>query len=348
MRQLTCTAPGVLEWRDVPEPRGPDIGEAVVRPLTVARCELDPLLIASGPTSAAGFAVGHEAIVEVVAVGESVTNVREGDLAGCSFQLCCGQCEACAGGHTALCEAYPILSDYGMQPLSGTEYGGMLSDLVLVPHADAMLVPVPTGLDPITIASAADNIADGYRAVAPHLAESPGSDVLVVCHGGPSIALYATWTAIVLGAPSVTFETDDEPALRAAAAMGATATRTDFGRRAGRWPLVVDCGTRRDGLVHAIESTEPEGTLHSVSYYADAMTPIPLGKLYTRGISFYTGRVHSAAVLGEVLALLERHPAPALVPPTVIAWDDAPERYAADDALKLVVARSPETMQAVA
>ncbi len=71
-----------------------------------------------------------------------------------------------------------MLSDYGMQTLSGVEYGGMLSDLVRVPHANAMMTVVPAGLDPVKLASVADDVCDGYRAVSPHLAARPGADVL--------------------------------------------------------------------------------------------------------------------------------------------------------------------------
>jgi alcohol dehydrogenase len=144
---------------------------------------------------------------------------------------------------------------------------------------------------------------------------------------------------MALGAGGVTFESDDDEALRLAADMGADAVPSDFGRRRGRWPLVVDCGTRPEALVHALESTAPEGVLHSVSYYGEPMTPVPLGKLYTRGIHFHTGRVHSAGVLPEVLALLaDGTLTPGTVPPTVIPWDAARDHYL-DDAVKLVVTR---------
>jgi alcohol dehydrogenase len=329
----------VLEWRNVPEPELTGKDSALIRPVAVARCELDPTLVMGGPRTPEGFAVGHEAIVEVVAVGDDVGHVKPGDLVACSFQVCCGRCRSCVSGRTALCDDYPILSDFGMQPLSGVEYGGMIADLVHVPHAAAMLQPIPPGVDPVIIASVADNLADGYRTVVPHLAEQPGVDVLVVCHGGPSVALYATLAAIASGAGSVTFESDDDRSLEAAATLGADAVRTDFGRRAGRWPIVVDCGSRVEGLHHALESTEPEGTLHSVSYYADPMTPMPLLKLYTRGIRFFTGRVHSAALLPELLdAIGDGTLDPGAVRPSVVAWDDAPERYL-DDAIKVVVAR---------
>jgi alcohol dehydrogenase len=297
------------------------------------------LLVALGPTTADGFAVGHEAVVEVLEVGSEVDSVVPGDVAACSFQLSCGRCAMCAGGRTAACERYPILSDYGMQPLSGVEYGGMLSDVVLVPHADAMLAGLPRGADPVTFASVTDNVADGYRAVAPHLKARPGAPVLVVCHGSRSIALYATLAALALGAGSVTFESDDDAALDVAAALGASPISADFTTRNGRWPIVIDCGSRPDALLHAIDSAAAEGVVHSVSYFPGPVDGIPLGKMYTRGVSLVTGRVQSAALLGPVLDLVgngtlnvER------VPSTTIAWEHAPKHYL-DDAIKLVVVR---------
>ena len=47
MKQLTCTGPSAIEWRDVPEPRLQGGGEALVRPLAVARCDID-LFLTSG------------------------------------------------------------------------------------------------------------------------------------------------------------------------------------------------------------------------------------------------------------------------------------------------------------
>jgi alcohol dehydrogenase len=340
MRQLSCTAKGRLEWRDVAEPELPGPQGALVRPIAVARCEIDPLLISAGPVRAPEFAVGHEAIAEVVAVGPDVAGVHPGDLAAVSFQLSCGTCGRCRAGRSANCERYPILSDYGMEPLSGVEYGGMLADLVAVPHAAAMLVPIPAGLDPAELASAADNIADGYRAVAPHLRERPGAPVLIACHGVPAIASYAAQVALALGSAEVTFASEDKRVLDLAAELGATALLTDWGRRPGRWPIVVDCGTSRAGLRYAISCCEPDGILQSVSYYPAAGTDLPLGKLYTLGIAFHIGRVHSAAVTPAVVELAASGAiSPGAVTTKTIAWDESPDHYLAD-AVKLVVTRA--------
>jgi len=340
MRQLTCTAPGVVRWLDVPEPSIVDPTDALVRPVAVARCEIDQFLILAGPSGEDGFALGHEAVVEVAAVGSEVEGLGVGELALPSFQVSCGACPSCRRGHTANCDRYPVLSDFGMQPLSGVEYGGMLADLVRVPHADAMLTPLPAGLDPVAVASVPDNVVDGYRAVAPHLRQRPGADVLVACHGTPSIGLYAAQSALALGAGTVTVAGAEDEILALAERIGATPLRTDFGDRAGRWPIVVDCGQRVEGLHWAIRATEPEGSLHSVSYYAaEPMVPMPLGRLYTLGIDFRIGRAHSAALLAEVIDVVaEGRLHPEQVTTSVIGWEDAPDLYTVDT-VKLVVSR---------
>ena len=335
-------ARGAVGWLDVPEPGIVDPTDALVRPVAVARCEIDPFLVLAGPTAEDGFALGHEAVVEVMAVGPEVEGLGLGELALPSFQISCGACPTCRRGHTANCERYPVLSDFGMQPLSGVEYGGMLSDLVRVPHAHAMLTPLPAGLDPVAVASVPDNVVDGYRAVAPHLRQRPGADVLVACHGTPSIGLYAAQSAMALGADTVTVAGADDAILALAERVGATPLRTDFGDRTGRWPIVVDCGHRVEGLHWAIRATEPEGILHSVSYYAaEPMVPMPLGRLYTLGIDFRIGRAHSAALVAEVVALVaDGRLHPEQVTTSVIDWEDAAERYT-DDTVKLVVFRPP-------
>jgi len=386
MRQLTCVGPGKIEWQDVPEPRiGGDL-EALVRPLTVARCDIDRLLIDGTVPQRGPFALGHEAVVEIVALGDQVRGLALGQRAVVSFQLSCGECRACKLGHTANCDRYPSLSDYGMQPLSGVEYGGMLSDLVRVPHASAMLQPISPRTDALALASvsdnvldgyravaphlrerpasdvlivhhggssialyaaqaalalasASDNVLDGYRAVAPHLRERPASDVLIVHHGGSSIALYAAQAALALGATRVDFASDDAETLALAERLGAHALQTDFGRRLRRYPIVVDYGIRPEGLDFALRCTEPEGICQSVSLYL-APIPLPLVRMYTHGVRFCIGRCNAAALLREVVPLIESgRLQPGNVTTKIVEWEDAADAFA-EPAIKLVVRRS--------
>ena len=340
MKQLTCTGPSAIEWRDVPEPRLQGGGEALVRPLAVARCDIDLFLTSGLFPAREPFALGHECVAEIVELGDAVRGFEVGQRAVVSFQVSCGTCRSCAAGHTANCDRYPVLSDYGMQPLSGVEYGGMLADVVRVPHAAAMLAPIAPALDSAALASVSDNVLDGYRAVAPHLAATPGADVLIVCHGLKSVPLYAAQAAIALGAAHVDYASDDAEALALAERLGARPLRTDFEKPERRYPIVVDAGLTPVGLRYAIRATAPEGTLQSVSFYAGGDTPMPLGRLYTLGIRFFTGRAHAAALLRAVMPLIEDgRLRPQDVTTRVVDWDDAPAAYG-EPAIKLVVQRS--------
>src|SRR2546428_1505410 len=266
MSQHAVSDPHQLEGRDVPDPLLEGDTEALVRPLAVARCDID-LFLTSGFVPLRGpFALGHEAIAEVVDVGDSVPGLTKGQRAVVSFEVSCGNCRSCHAGHTANCDRYPVLSDYGMQPLSGVEYGGMLSDLVRVPHAATMLASVAPGLDPVALASVSDNVLDGYRAVAPHLAALPGADVLIVCHGGKSIPLYAVQAAVALGAGSGDYASDSAEALGLAERLGARPLETNFEKPKRRYPIALDAGVTPAGLQYAIRATEPEGILQSVSF----------------------------------------------------------------------------------
>lgn len=141
-------------------------------------------------------------------------------------------------------------------------------------------------------------------------------------------------------AGSVTFANDSVEALELASELGAIPRETDFGKRAGRFPIVMDCGLRSEGLNYSLGSTEPEGICQSVSFFPGAKTPVPLGKLYTLGIQFFIGRAHAASLLPEVMPLIESgRLAPEKVTTRVVAWEEAPEAYL-EHALKLVVSRA--------
>src|SRR6185295_2587419 len=323
MRQLTCSAPNTIGWQDVPEPRLEGDGEALVRPLSVARCDIDLFLTCGLFPSRGPFALGHEGIAEILELGDAVRGLEVGQRVVVAFQVSCGTCSSCVAGHTGNCDKYPVLSDYGMQPLSGIEYGGMLSDVVRVPWAAAMLAPVARNLDSVALGSVSDNVLDGYRAVAPHLAVLPGADVLIVCHGLKSVPLYAAQTALALGAGRVDYASDDAEALALAERLGAHPIRTDFEKPERLYPIVVDAGLTPAGLRYAIRATAPEGTLQTVSFYAGGDTPMPLGRLYTLGIRFFIGRAHAAALMRDVMPLIEAgRLRPADVTTRVVDWED--------------------------
>jgi threonine dehydrogenase-like Zn-dependent dehydrogenase len=306
MRQLTFLAPGKFEWRDVAAPRISDDRQAIVRPLAVARCDLD-LYIAVGAAPFTGpFAFGHEAVAEVVEAGDSA-GVRPGDRVVVPFQISCGDCDNCQRGFTNSCSAVPLYAAYGLAGNGRQDFGGALADLMLVPYANHMLVPLPAGVDPVTAASACDNIADGWRGVAPHLAARPGASVLVVGGLAQSVGIYAAGAAVALGAGRVLYLDDNDVNRACATAMGADVAPLALadGRRADeQFEIVVEAAGNAPALAFAIRSTAPNGMLTSVSMHFAAETPVPLTQAYYRGLTFHTGRVQSRPLLPDVLGCI--------------------------------------------
>jgi alcohol dehydrogenase len=354
MRQWTFIAPGTFERREVPAPKIENGRQAIVRPLAVARCDLD-LYIATGLAPYPGpFAFGHEAVAEVVDAGEAA-NVQPGSRVVVPFQISCGTCVACGRGFTNSCTAVPMRSAYGLKPTCGHEWGGALSDLMLVPFADHMLVKAPPNLDPVAIASAADNIPDGWRAVSEPLKQFPGANVLVVGGAAQSVGLYAAGAAVALKAGRVLYLDDDAGRRKAAAAMGATAEPLNLGERVAKpkplqgasplarlvgateqFEITVDASGDPKALSFVVASTAPNGICTSVAIYFGETTPMPLLRMYGKGIVFHTGRVQARPHLPAVLqACAEGHFHPEHVTARVVKFADAPDAMT-DPSAKIV------------
>jgi alcohol dehydrogenase len=336
MRQLNFIEAGKLEWLEADEPRLEGDGEAIVRPLAVATCDLDKVIVRGLAPAEGPFPFGHEGVAEVVDVGDAVEAFAPGDMVSVPFQVSCGECATCRRGHTGNCERVDRMSMYGL-PM-GRNWGGFLSDAVRVPFADAMLVSVPEGIAPETVASLSDNIPDGWRTVAPQLAERPGAPVLI-CAGGAAIALYATSIALALGAERVDFAGGNSHLRARAEELGANLLDEDFPHRHGHYPITVDASTDPAGLACALRSTEPEGVCTSIGIYFGETTPMPLFTMFTQGVRFHTGRAHARPAMEPILELVRAGSfKPELITGETATWEDAPEAVAGHRS-KLVISR---------
>ena len=327
MRQLTFEDVGRYVWRDVPDLTITAPEQALIRPLAVACCDLDVAVVHGRLPMPPGHAVGHEGLGEVVAVGDDASGVRVGDRVVVPFQISCGHCRECRRGVTGSCGSLPMMAMYGMAPLAGLDGGGFMSDLVLVPYADAMLIPVPEAVDPTAIASLSDNIPDGWRAVGPYRAELAGLDqadrrVLVV--GRLSIGLYAAAFAAALGFHVDYVDTDSD---RLAAAEKLGAAVHDVAKPDKSWdPYPVPVNPTGDSalLAASLRATWPDGVCTDTGIYPEYNVEMPLLPMYTRGVRFVTGRVSARAVIPEILELLAGGCDLSPVVDRVVAWEDAP------------------------
>jgi alcohol dehydrogenase len=278
--------------------------------------------------------LGHECVAEVV---EGPDRFAAGDRVVVPFQISCGTCGRCERGLTGNCASVAPLSMYGFGALGG-DWGGMLCDLALVPYAEAMLVPLPDGVEPTVVASAADNITDGWRTVVPALAEYPAAEVLVV--GGParSMSLYAVDVALAFGAASVTYVDTDADGCAVAEELGATVVQGEPELSLGTFPVTVDGTCTPEGLVATLRLTEWGGRCTSIGQIAPEGT-LPLFELYTRGVQLHIGRAMARPAIPAILDLVAAgRLRPQLVTSATIAWDDAADALL-EPATKLIVHR---------
>jgi alcohol dehydrogenase len=339
MQQLTYTGADALEWREAPEPQLSSDGAAIVRPLAVATCDLDALIIEGGSPFPPPFAIGHECVAEVLDIGDAVSSLSPGAIVSVPFQISCGDCPSCRRGHSANCSTVGFMSTYGFGP-AVERWGGFLSDAVCVPYAEHMLVPLPPGLEPAAVASASDNISDAWRAVAPALVDEPGGSVLVV--GGAaagSIGLYAAALAVALGSESVLYVDPDSARRTIATAVGAQ-TLAELPKRLGPFPITVDASADPDGLALALRSTAPDGVCTSTAIYFGEQPTLPLLEMYSKGITFKTGRANAREAMPHVLELAASGALhPELVTTSVVAWADASDALLEGGWTKLVIER---------
>ncbi len=349
-RSLVARPGGRLTWENSAVP-ALEPAAAVVRPVAVATCDLDrPVLLGRSPFPLP-LQIGHEAIAEVVDVGDEVREIKVGDRVVVPFQISCGDCSACRGGRTGNCTGVPPLSMYGFG-IGGGNWGGAVTDELYVPYADAMLVPLPANVDPARVAGVADSVCDGYRHVAPHLptmlAERGQFPVRIMAAQdgasthSPSSAMIAGLTALWLGAEQVQYVDYRPWARHQATGLGLEALTPQQSRRSQRSPLVVDVTGTAHGLAAALASTANDGWCNSAGGLTRTAR-VPLGQMYARNVTFRLSRTHVRAVIPHVLELIQAGFDPGVVITDEVAWDEAPRALATHsttDDTKLVITRA--------
>jgi 2-desacetyl-2-hydroxyethyl bacteriochlorophyllide A dehydrogenase len=118
MKALQLEKPQSWKRIDIAEPAAPGPGEALLRVHRIGICGTDISgYLGKMPFFSYPRIPGHELGVEVLAVGDDVTNVKPGDRCSVEPYLNCGQCYTCRRGHTNCCETNKtlgVMCDGGM------------------------------------------------------------------------------------------------------------------------------------------------------------------------------------------------------------------------------------------
>lgn len=119
MRSVILEKPGLLSLCETPEPSAPSAGEALVRVHRIGLCGTDyHAFHGRQPFFNYPRILGHELGVEVLAVGEGVSNIAPGDRCSIEPYLNCDSCHACRKGRSNCCSNMRVIGvhlDGGMR-----------------------------------------------------------------------------------------------------------------------------------------------------------------------------------------------------------------------------------------
>jgi threonine dehydrogenase-like Zn-dependent dehydrogenase len=320
MKVLNVQSAGRLAWIEAPSPKLSSAHSALVRPIASASCDLDRRLIAGSTPFKPPFALGHECVAEVLKVGEAVLTVRRGDLVSVPWKIACGTCPQCLAGRATACTTVPRHAAYGVP--AGGHWGGLFSEVVDVPFADAMLVPLPAGLNPLAVASASDNLTDAWVATSRPISTRRDARVLVV-GGTESLGVLAVQMAVAAGAGSVDYLDDNEYRRDLALRSGANVDLPTILDE--RYDVVVSATRDHQSLHRGLLALAPGGHCSCIGIIFDD-PKIPLFGMYLRDVTFSVGLCNVRPHIPKVFDLVSSGRCdPLMVSPSVVSPDEATE-----------------------
>jgi 2-desacetyl-2-hydroxyethyl bacteriochlorophyllide A dehydrogenase len=342
MRAVTFQEPGRVEVEERPDPEllAPD--DAVVRVDASGICGSDLHIYHGRVKLDPGFTIGHEYVGTVVAAGDAVTGVSEGDRVLGTFHTACGTCFFCRRGIYQKCDEARVFGHGAtLGSLQGTQ-----AELALVPRANLTLRRVPEGLSDAAALFAGDVMGTGYHAVVA-AGIQPG-DTCAVVGLGP-VGLCAAMAARAAGASRVIAIDTVEDRLEVARGLGAEpvhATEEDprAAVKAATDGRGVDIAVEAVGVPAALDTAcrlaRKGGTVSIVGVYAERVE-LHMGIVWIKSLTLVTGHANVMGHLDSVLAMLSNgqlDPTPLVS--REMSLDEAPEAYAAYDrheALKILL-----------
>jgi alcohol dehydrogenase len=342
MQAVTFQAPGEVRVEERPEPELSERDDAIIAVEATGVCGSDLHIYHGRVSMEQGFTLGHEFVGTVVAAGDGVTQVAEGDrVLGC-FCSACGDCFFCRRGDFHKCDEGRV---FGHGKTLGSLQGAQ-AERVLVPHANLTLRRVPEGMSDDVALFAGDVMGTGWHAV-DQAGIRPGDSAAVLGLG--PVGLCAVQAARAAGAAKVIAIDTVADRLALAESFGAQAVHlTDDDPRAaakaatdGRGvDAAVDAVGHPDALELACRVTRKAGTVTAIGVYAERVQ-VHMGIVWIKALTLKTGHANVIGHVDRVLAMLD---AGVLDPTPLVthhmSLEDAAEAYAVYDrreALKIVM-----------
>jgi alcohol dehydrogenase len=305
VKALTYGGPGVRTWETVPDPGVREPTDVVVEIGSSTICGTDlHILKGDVPTVEPGRILGHEAVGTIVAKGDAVTTVAEGDRVLVSCITACGRCSFCREGHYGLCTG-------GGGWILGHLIDGLQAEYTRVPFADTSVYPVPEGLSDEQVLFLADILPTAYEVGVLNGKVQPGDTIAVV--GAGPIGLAAIMTARLLTPGRVIAIDLADARLEQALAFGADVAVNNGTENPVEAVLELTGGLGADVAIEAVgvpetfelcaELIRPGGRVANVGVHGHAAT-LHLEKLWIRDVTITTGLVDTFTT-PQLLRLIE-------------------------------------------
>jgi alcohol dehydrogenase len=281
------------------------------------------------------YVLGHEPAGRVLAVGDRVERVREGDRVAVPFSLGCGTCGRCRNGQGNVCRD-------GLALGFETDAPGAFAEQVHLPHADYNALYLPDAVDAVDVAALGCRFMTAFHALA-HRTDVGGGDRVAV-HGCGGVGLSAVHVADALGANVIAVDLDGEK-LAKAADLGADETvnagETDgdgvpeavAGLTDGGAHVSVDALGIAETCRNSVRCLSARGQHLQLGLTTDeerGEVSLPTDAMAMNEITFLGSRGMPPARYGELLRMLDRGTvSPAELVTAEVSLDDVPDRLAA-------------------
>ncbi|MEU7058013.1 zinc-dependent alcohol dehydrogenase family protein [Streptomyces sp. NPDC046197] len=304
MKGYVFHGPGQSAWEEVPDPALKETTDAIVRVDAVTICGTDlHILKGDVPEVRPGTVLGHEAVGDVVEIGDDVRTVQPGDRVLVSCITACGRCRFCREAVYGQCRG-------GGGWILGHLVDGTQAEYVRVPFADPSVHPLPAAVDDEDAVLLADIFPTAYEVGVLNGRVRPGDTVAVV--GAGPIGLAAVATARLFAPERIVVVDLAAARLEAARKLGAEAVAD---AREAPEQLVADLtgGLGADVVIEAVgvpESFElctrmvrPGGHLANIGVHGKPAL-LHLEDLWIKNVTITTGLVdtHSTPTLLRMAA----------------------------------------------
>lgn len=286
MLQQVMTAPGEIEFREVPTPE-PKENEVLVKIMKIGVCGSDiHVYHGEHPFTSYPVTQGHEVSGEIAALGKNVTGFSTGQKVTIQPQVVCGKCYPCRHGKYHLCEELKVM---------GFQTTGVASHYFAVDAAKVTLLPEEMSFD--------EGAMIEPLAVAVHAVKRAG-DVkgakIAVLGAGP-IGILVAQTAKGFGAESVMITDVSDLRLAKAKECGAdyciNTKNEDFGEAMvqcfgpDKADVIYDCAGNDITMGQAIKYARKGSTIILVAVFA-GMAKIDLAVLNDHELDLNTSMMY--------------------------------------------------------